>query len=241
MKRAAALLAGAAWCGPGLATHVPQLCGPLGIARRVPGDGVALTFDDGPHPEGTPAVLDALGEARAIFFLVGEQVERYPDLAREVRSRGHEIGLHGFRHRNQMRVSPRWLADDLGRGAEAIASATGGAPRLYRPPYGIFTPAGLALTRGRFERLLWSKWGRDWRERTTPEEIASLATRDLSAGDVILLHDADWYSASGSHRRTAAAVPLLLEALERAGLQPTGSGSAASASNSSAGVRSQSM
>jgi hypothetical protein len=60
---------------------------------------------------------------------------------------------------------------------------------------------------------MWSKWGRDWRARTTPEEIAHLATRSLTPGDVILLHDADWYSAPGSHSRTAAALPLILERL----------------------------
>ncbi|MEA2410806.1 MAG: peptidoglycan-N-acetylglucosamine deacetylase [Thermoleophilaceae bacterium] len=197
------------------------------------GEHVTLTFDDGPHPDGTPAVLEALGDRRAIFFMVGEQVERYPDVAKQVADAGHEIALHGYRHRNQMRVTPRWLAEDLRRGAAAIADATGAEPTLYRPPYGIFTPAGLALTRS-YELLLWSKWGRDWRARTTPEEIARLATRALRPGDVILLHDADWYSAPGSHRRTAAAVPMVLEKL-----QPTGSGSAASASN--AGARSQSM
>jgi peptidoglycan/xylan/chitin deacetylase (PgdA/CDA1 family) len=224
-----------------MAPHVPPLCRALRIPRRLDVDGVVLTFDDGPHPEGTPAVLDALGQNKAVFFMIGEQVERYGSLAAEVAAAGHEIALHGYRHRNQMRVTPRWLADDLARGADAIASATGRAPRLYRPPYGIFTPPGLALASEKHDLLLWSKWGRDWRKRTTSEEIAALATRDLARGDVILLHDADWYSASGSHRRTAAAVPLVLEALDRAGLQPTGSGSAASASNASAGARSQSM
>ena len=244
MKGFAAFAAAAFWCGPGLAPHVTPLCDALRIPRRIDGPGVALTFDDGPHPEGTPAVLEALraADAGATFFMVGEQVERYPSLAREVAEAGHEIGLHGFRHRNQMRVTPRWLARDLARGAEVIAGATGRRPRLYRPAYGIFTPAGLKHARGEYDLLLWSKWGRDWRRRTSGQEIASLATRDLGPGDVILLHDADWYSAEGSHRRTAAAVPLILEALERAGLQPTGSGSAASvASSSSAGARNQSM
>ena len=171
-----------------------------------------LTFDDGPHPEGTPAVLEALGDTRATFFMVGEQVERYPALAHEVADAGHGIALHGHRHRNQMRVTPGWLRADLRRGHEAIGNATGKSPTLYRPPYGIFTPAGLALSSG-YERLLWSKWGRDWRARTTAREIAELATRDLSSGDVILLHDADWYSAPGSHERTARAVPLILEKL----------------------------
>jgi peptidoglycan/xylan/chitin deacetylase (PgdA/CDA1 family) len=241
VKRLAALAAGV-WCGPGLAPHVPPLCRALGIPRLVPVDGVALTFDDGPHPEGTAAVLEALGEAKATFFMVGEQVERYPSLAAEVAAAGHEIALHGYRHRNQMRVTPGWLARDLKRGADAIGEATGQAPTLYRPAYGIFTPAGLALARRQYSLLLWSKWGRDWRSRTSAEEIAALATRDVGPGDVILLHDADWYSSSGSHRRTAAAVPLVLEELRRRGLQPTGSGSGASAFTDSAIVpRSQSM
>jgi peptidoglycan/xylan/chitin deacetylase (PgdA/CDA1 family) len=205
--------AAALWCGPGLAPHVPPLSDLLRIPRRLPGAGVTLTFDDGPHPEGTPAVLEALGDRRATFFMIGEQVERFPSVASEVARAGHTIGLHGYRHRNQMRVTPGWLADDLRRGAAAIADATGAEPAVYRPPYGIFTLPGLALARGSYDLLLWSKWGRDWRARTTPAEIARLATRDLDDGDVILLHDADWYSAPGSHERTAAALPMVLEAL----------------------------
>jgi peptidoglycan/xylan/chitin deacetylase (PgdA/CDA1 family) len=189
-----------------------------------------LTFDDGPHPEGTPAVLEALGGAPAVFFLVGEQVERYPALAAEIAAAGHEIALHGHRHLNQMRMSPGALHDDLRRATDAIGTATGRVPALYRPPYGIFTPAGLALARRNgWLPLLWSKWGRDWRARTTADEIARLATRGLAAGDVVLLHDADWYSSDGSHRRTAAALPLVLEEIARRGLYPTGSASAAGA------------
>jgi peptidoglycan-N-acetylglucosamine deacetylase len=192
--------------------------------------GVVLTFDDGPHPEGTPAVLDALASAPGVFFLVGEQVERHPALAAEIAAAGHEVALHGYRHRNQMRVTPKALREDLRRGVDAIGAATGRAPALYRPPYGIFTPAGVALARkAGWLPLLWSKWGRDWRARTTPAEIARLATRDLSPGDVILLHDADWYSTAGSHRRTAAALPRILEEIERCGLYPTGSASGAGA------------
>ncbi len=244
MKRLVALGAAAAWCGPGLAAHVPALCRTIGVDRRIANsDGVLLTFDDGPHPEGTPAVLEALGPHRAVFFMVGEQVERYPSLAADVAGAGHEVALHGYRHRNQMRVTPKWLRNDLERGASAIGEATGRAPALYRPPYGIFTPVGLALARrAGYEPLLWSAWGRDWRARTDAREIAALATRDVCGGDVILLHDADWYSSDGSHRRTAEAVPLVLDALARRGLYPTGSGSAASGFQArTTGPRSQSM
>jgi peptidoglycan-N-acetylglucosamine deacetylase len=186
-----------------------------------------LTFDDGPHPEGTPAVLEALGDSPAVFFLVGEQVERHPALAREIAAAGHEIALHCHRHRNQMRLAPVAVREDLRRATDAIGTATGRAPALHRPPYGIYTPAGLRdARRAGLTPLLWSRWGRDWRASTTPEEIARLATRDLAAGDVVLLHDADWYSKPGSHRRTAVALPRILEAIERSGLYPTGSGSA---------------
>jgi peptidoglycan/xylan/chitin deacetylase (PgdA/CDA1 family) len=229
----------AAWLGPGLAPHAPPLARALGIRRRADSPGVVLTFDDGPHPEGTPAVLEALDDAPAVFFLVGEQVERHPDVAAEIAVAGHELAIHGYRHVNQMLLTPRALAEDLRRAAEVIGAVAGAEPRLYRPPFGIFTPAGLALARrAGWTPLLWSRWGRDWRAHTTPEEIARLATRDLGAGDVVLLHDADWYSKPGSHRRTAAAVPLIRAELERRGLYPTGSGSGSTAPTD--GARSQS-
>jgi peptidoglycan/xylan/chitin deacetylase (PgdA/CDA1 family) len=213
----------ATWSAPAAAPHAPALAAALRIATRVDGlPGVALTFDDGPHPAGTPAVLAALDRtgARATFFLVGEQVRRDPSLAREIVAAGHAVALHGDRHRCQLRLTPATLDDDLTRVAATVADATGLAPTLYRPPYGVFSAVGLALVRRRGWRdLLWSRWGCDWRARTTSEAIARRASRDLSAGDVILLHDADTYSAAGSWRRTAQALPAVLEAVRRADLE----------------------
>jgi peptidoglycan-N-acetylglucosamine deacetylase len=212
-------LAGAAlWCGPGLAVHAP----PVARALRVPlelehGSGVALTYDDGPHPEGTPAVMEALRRlgVKATFFLVGEQVERYPGLTAEIIQAGHEVAVHGFRHRNQMWLTTRSFVDDLDRAVTRIAEACGQEPTWYRPPYGIFTLTGLAAVRRQGLRpQLWSKWGRDWRA-TSPSEITSLSTRGLCDRDVILLHDADWYSSAGSHLATAAATPAIIEQLQR--------------------------
>jgi peptidoglycan/xylan/chitin deacetylase (PgdA/CDA1 family) len=217
------LTAGALWLGPGAAVHCPRLARlmrvPLALAEPT---GVALTFDDGPHPEGTPAVLGALARAgaTATFFLVGEQVERYPALAGEIAAAGHACAVHGYRHRNQMRLSPGAFAADLERAVAVIGEACGAAPALYRPPYGVFTLPGLAaVRRASLEPLPWSKWGRDWRARTSPAEIVALATHELRAGDVVLLHDADWYSRAGSHRRTAAALPAILTEIRRLGLQ----------------------
>lgn len=217
------LVAAAAWTAPALAPVVPPVCDALRIPRRLHAGtrGVALTFDDGPHPEGTPALLDLLGEAgaRATFFLVGEQVERWPRIAERVALEGHLVALHGYRHRNLLRIPPAALARDLERAAGAIEQATGHAPWLYRPPYGIFSPAALAIARRRdWDTLLWSRWGHDWRRATTADRIAAEVTANLSQRDVILLHDADHYSSAGSWRNTLAAMPQVLEALARHGL-----------------------
>ena len=218
---AAGVGAAAAWCGPAAAPVVPAVAAAFGIPLRLPGSpGVALTFDDGPHAEGTPATLELLraGNARATFFLVGEQVARYPSLAAEIAAAGHEIALHGYRHTLLLRRTPRGLAEDLERAVDAIVSSTGREPRAYRPPYGVFSAAGLALAKRRgWLPLLWSKWGRDWERRATPDGIARRATAGLSAGDVVLLHDADHYSSVGSWRNTVGALPAVLAAVEALG------------------------
>jgi peptidoglycan/xylan/chitin deacetylase (PgdA/CDA1 family) len=191
----------------------------LAIPRTLSGaSGVAVTFDDGPHPEGTPAVLEVLARAgaRATFFLIGEQVMRRPALAARLVSEGHRVALHGHRHRLQLRLGPAAVRDDMVRGRAAIEDACGVAVALHRPPYGIYSPAGLAAVRELgLAPLLWSRWGKDWRKFTTPRRIAARATRSLIAGDVILLHDADFYSARNSHRRTVAALELITAELTR--------------------------
>jgi peptidoglycan/xylan/chitin deacetylase (PgdA/CDA1 family) len=187
-----------------------------------------LTFDDGPHPQGTPAVLRALAaqHARATFFLVGEQVQRHPSVAAEIVVAGHVVAVHGYRHRNLLRIPPRAARADLDRAVGAIADATGAPPApLHRPPYGIYSAAALREVRTRgWTPLLWSRWGRDWRRRATAGSVAADAARDLRSGDVILLHDADHYSAPGCWRATAEALPRILEAIDRAGLRPTAYG-----------------
>ncbi|HXN37141.1 MAG TPA: polysaccharide deacetylase family protein [Solirubrobacteraceae bacterium] len=197
----------------------------LGVeGRTASGRGCALTFDDGPHPQGTPAVLDALARAgaHATFFLVGEQVLRSPALAREIADAGHGIGLHCHRHRNLLRLTPWQVAQDIARAHDAIATSTGRLPQLYRPPYGILNAAALRLARARgWRTLLWSHWGRDWEARATAESIAARVTDAVDEGAVLLLHDADEYSAPGSWTRTAAALPRVLDTLAARGLQLT--------------------
>jgi peptidoglycan/xylan/chitin deacetylase (PgdA/CDA1 family) len=209
---------------PGLAGLWPELRRPLGIEdRTASGRGYALTFDDGPHAQGTPAVLEILAAANvgATFFLVGEQLRRNPTLGDEILAAGHEIGLHCDRHRNLLRLAPWQVRADIDRAQATIEDLTGHSPTLYRPPYGVLNAAALRLAQSRgWRTLLWSQWGRDWEAHATPDSIAARVTSGAGAGSVLLLHDADDYSAPGSWRRTAAALPQVLETLARRDLQP---------------------
>jgi peptidoglycan/xylan/chitin deacetylase (PgdA/CDA1 family) len=222
----AGALAGVAMAGyllPALAFYSRGLREALGVENRTAaGKGVALTFDDGPHAQGTPAVLDILAarDVRATFFLVGEQVLRNPALAAEIVAAGHTIGLHCHRHRNLLRLAPWQVREDVACAQTAIEDATGLSPALYRPPYGILNATALRLAQRAGRRtLLWSQWGRDWQARATPESILARITDGVGEGSVLLLHDADDYSAPGSWRRTALALPGVVDALAELGLQ----------------------
>lgn len=178
------------------------------------GGHVALTFDDGPDSYGTPQVLAALAELgwRATFFLVGEQVRQHPQIARAVSEAGHELALHGDRHRNHLFRSGWDIAADLRRGAAAIQAATGVDPVFFRPPYGVFTASSLqAARRQRLRPVLWTAWGRDW-DASTGQRVTSTVLSTLDARDTILLHDSDRYARTPrSWRATVDALPLLAQ------------------------------
>jgi peptidoglycan-N-acetylglucosamine deacetylase len=220
---AAGALVAAAHAGPALCAWSPALRRALGVADRLTdAHAVALTFDDGPHSQGTPATLAILAAAgaRATFFLTAEQVERDSAVAGEIAAAGHAVGVHGHRHRNLLRLGPGQVRDDLARAEATIAAATGCAPRLYRPPYGILTTSALAHARRcGWATVLWTRWGRDWRAGATAADIAARAADGLSGGEIVLLHDADHYAATGSWRAMVGALPAILDRVGEAGLR----------------------
>jgi peptidoglycan-N-acetylglucosamine deacetylase len=193
--------------------------------RRFPGreqapSGIALTFDDGPDPDATPAVLEILDAAgvRATFFLVGEQLLVHHELGGAVAAAGHEVALHGFRHVEHDELDePR---DDLLRGLDAVEAATGTRPVLFRPPYGRFSAASYAACRGLgLQAVYWSAWGSDW-EAIPAARIAELVRRDLAPGAIVLLHDSARYAYRASARPTVEALPAILEEAREHGLEP---------------------
>src|SRR3954470_19223042 len=183
--------------------------------------GAALTFDDGPDPDGTPAVLAALDAAgvRATFFVVGEQLMRHHGIARDAAARGHELALHGFEHAEHETLRPQAARDDLARALGAFEAATGRRPRFFRPPGGRFSEASYEACRHLgSEPVYWSSWGMDW-EPIPGERVADLATRDLSDGDVVLLHDSTRYGHRPDCRATAEAVGAVAARAAELGLR----------------------
>ena len=195
---------------------------PAGLCRwRGPAVAkVALTFDDGPAPATTPAVLDRLDELdlTATFFCIGELAALEPDLVRELVLRGHQVETHGYRHEHHFVHGPRWVARDLEDALAALATA-GVHPSWYRPPYGQTTSGTLVAARRHDLRLaLWSAWGREW----VPADSGSVARRverALAPGAIVLLHDTDAYSPAGSVTRMLEALGPIAEALHARGLE----------------------
>lgn len=191
------------------------------VVSRVDGsNGVALTFDDGPDVQ-IQQFLDMLDSAgaTATFFLVGEQIVRNPEAPAAIVAAGHEVAVHGFTHRGHLRRSPWDLAGDLRRARAIIEDSTQITPRLYRPPYGVFTLGSWTETKRQgWTPVLWSRWGKDWDETATPQGIADRIGHPR-AGDILLLHDSDRYSAPRSWSNTLDALPIILERIAEAGLR----------------------
>jgi peptidoglycan/xylan/chitin deacetylase (PgdA/CDA1 family) len=170
-----------------------------------------VTFDDGPDVDATPAVLDALDEAgaRATFFVVASQMLRWPALIKEVRDRGHEIGLHGYEHQRQDQIAPERSRDDVVRGFEAIGQMTGERCRWYRPPFGrMSTASATACEELGLTPVYWSAWGLDW-EDVAADRIADVASSQLQEGGILLLHDSARYGRRPSAVATARAIPAI--------------------------------
>jgi len=149
---------------------------------------------------------------RATFFLLGSQVAMMPKLAAEIVAVGHEVAVHGWDHRYLPLRGPLATYDHLARTMDAITSATGTVPWLFRPPYGVLsTPAIVAARRLGLAVVLWSCWGREWTPAATPQSVLATLKQDLRGGATVLLHDSDRTSPAGSARAALGALPLLLD------------------------------
>ena len=179
---------------------------------------VALTFDDGPDPAGTPAVLDVLAEwnVQATFFMLGSMAAAAPGLAREVTAAGHQIAVHGWIHRVMAADRPPVVYGDLARARDVLAGITGQVPSWFRPPYGLLTSSALSAARRLGLRpVLWTSSGREWQRGATPASVFARLLGTLDGGGTVLLHDSSQQAWPGSSPAACAALPALLAECSR--------------------------
>ncbi|MBL8798965.1 MAG: glycosyltransferase [Planctomycetia bacterium] len=170
--------------------------------------GVCLTFDDGPHPEHTPRLLDVLKEhnLRATFFVIGERAARHPEIIRRMAAEGHVIGNHTYRHLPPDEVTAPALLDEVGTCRELLGGLLGKPPDWFRPPHGKVTAAKLwALWRANQTVVLWNQDPRDFACADAATLQRWFDARPLRGGDVVLLHD--------DRPHAAAVVPALARAV----------------------------
>ncbi|WP_437565516.1 polysaccharide deacetylase family protein [Sorangium sp. So ce542] len=153
---------------------------------------IALTFDDGPHPEHTPRLLDRLAEHRvlATFFVLGAMARSHPDLVRRIVAGGHEIGNHTYTHVSLEHASPQLLRAEVGTTRALLEDLTGNPCPLFRPPWGkVSARALLQLWSEEHTVVLWNADPRDYAMKSSEAAVAWCARYRPRSGDIILLHD----------------------------------------------------
>ncbi len=186
------------------------------VANRSAGKYVALTFDDGPHPEYTDQILDILEQngAKATFFIIGKNAEQYPDIVKKEFDAGHEIGNHTYSHPNMTGITIEEAIKEIEKTQDIIFEITGERPKLFRSPGGYYYDELVGAIEGIDCRaVLWS-WRQDTRDWKKPsvESIVKTVMSNLQDGDIILFHD---YNTKGSP--TPEALKILLPALKEKG------------------------
>lgn len=182
---------------------------------------VALTFDDGPDPDVTPALLDELKRygARATFFVIGENLASHPELGRRIVAEGHAIANHTWQHSYLQNFRfLRWQRSELERGERSIEAVTGHpSHRLYRAPMGMKTgDQARAVGELGLKVVAWSVHSRDTIDPNA-ESMARRVLKHIQGGDVVLMHDGD--RVPGRRKSCVPAVRLILEGLRAKGLE----------------------
>ncbi len=182
---------------------------------------LCLTYDDGPNDPYTPELLDVLAKhgVKATFFMVGQFVEQRPNIARSVVEAGHDVGNHTWSHPNLIFTPPADLERQLTRTQKAIADATGITPELFRPPFGGRRPGTIqAARRLGMTAVMWRVTCFDW-SATSHESILQKADRQITGGDVILLHDGGHLALGTNRSHTVRATDLLIRKYRELGYE----------------------
>jgi len=180
----------------------------------VSGNYIAMTFDDGPHPQNTPRLLDILRarNVKATFYVIGRSVDLYPQIVRRTVAEGHEIGNHSHTHRLLSKLGDSELRQEMSRCHEAVGRAAGVRMRTMRPPYGGLLQRQRELVHAEFgyPTILWAVDPLDWK-RPGPSVVTSRILSGTNAGSIVLAHDL--------HAQTVDAMPATIDGLLRRGFK----------------------
>jgi len=184
---------------------------------------VALTFDDGPNPDATPRILDALAarKVRATFFILGSNAERWPELVLRIAHEGHQIGNHGYFHRKHHFQGPFFVRRDVRLGLRAIRRTGAPSPRFFRAPHGFRSPWTTYIAGSFGERTV--GWALGVWDSDLPgvNEIFKRTVDGVRPGSIVLLHDGDGYNPDGDRTQTAEALPRIIDELRKRGYEFT--------------------
>jgi peptidoglycan/xylan/chitin deacetylase (PgdA/CDA1 family) len=182
---------------------------------EVRGQVISITFDDGPHPEYTPRLLDMLKERgiKATFFMVGKNAQAYPKVVQRIAAEGHEVANHSWAHPVLSQLNTARVDAELQKTHDAIVAACGVAPTLYRPPYGAIRMTQKKHIRERFgyPTVLWDVDPDDWKHPRTQQKVYNRILAQTRRGSIILCHDI--------HPSTVEAMPETLDELTKRGYQ----------------------
>jgi len=184
---------------------------------------VALTFDDGPSPIWTPKILDELKKAdvKATFFMLGEHVGRYPEMARRVAEEGHEIGNHTYSHHVLIYYKMDELEKEIRDAEKAIKNITGQTVRYFRPPKAWLTAEEKRkIEQMGYKIVLWNLNSKDW-VTFDDKYIIKYILQHIRPGDIILFHDSGgvFTTEGGDRHETVRTIPKLVEKLKERGYQ----------------------
>ncbi len=183
---------------------------------------VAITIDDGPDPQVTPAVLDALDAlgARATFFCIAQHAQAHPQLCRQITARGHSVQNHSLRHAHTFSLlGPRRIELEVLQAQDVLAQITGERPRFFRAPAGLRNPfLAPVLHRLGLQLVSWTRRGFDT-VRTDPADVLARLTNQLGAGDIVLLHDGHAARTASGHAVLLDVLPTLVRRIEALGLR----------------------
>jgi len=155
-------------------------------------DSIYLTFDDGPHPVATPAVLNLLRleNIKATFFVTGSHVAEHPTLTKSIFEEGHLLAIHGYTHTRNLAFSKERTVHEILRSEEAISKTGSKAVRLFRPPFGFFLWNTLSAAKQLdYKIVMWTTLTGDFRREWSDEKVISTALSKLSGGSILVFHD----------------------------------------------------